>query len=154
VTIPFRYLYRGVSNELYEKTQGRLVPKLPETFAYCFTSGESIASGEGVCGTSEVNAVIRHQLDQAGFPTSGISTTPHFARARFYALGGGAYSVGYVCKLDRELFALNHVREFVVAEYTVRPAVPQDDEVILVAADTGELPRGVTVEVIRVTDST
>ena len=88
------------------------------------------------------------------FPTAGIATTPHFDRAKFYALGGQTHSVGFVYKLDRELFASNGVREFIVAQYTVHPAVPQDDDVILVASELGELPDGIIVEVLRVTNST
>jgi hypothetical protein len=154
MTAPIRYLYRGVSNDIFKNNRGKLVPKVPETFSYCFKCGEGLVCGQGVAGTSEVNAVIRHQLDQAGFPTSGISTTPHFDRAKFYALGGHTHALGFVYKVDRELFALNGIREFIVAEYTVRPAAPEDDEVILVASDLGELPSDIIVDVIRVTNPT
>jgi hypothetical protein len=94
--------------------------------------------------------VIRHQLGQAGFPTSGVSATPHFERTRFYATNGGLHDSGNVYKIDRELLTVNGVYEFIISEYATDPSVPEDDEVILVASDYRELPAGIVVEVISV----
>ena len=146
-----KYLFRGVSEELYRKLGGKLIPKVQAPFEHCFIAGEGIRAGDGaVVGRTARNAVIRHQLGQAGFPTSGVSTTPHFERARFYATGGGLHAAGYVNKIDRELLAANGVYEFIIAEYATNPSVPEDDEVILVASGHRELPAVIVVEVISV----
>jgi hypothetical protein len=36
-------------------------------------------------GPTEEHAVRQHQWNQSGFPTSGVSTTPHISRAKYYA---------------------------------------------------------------------
>lgn len=144
------YLYRGVSNSIYRKNNGQLVPKRIESFRYAFHCGEGLTCGSGVkCGSSETNAVIRHQLNQEGFPTSGVSTTPHFERAKFYATHNGKRT-GYVYKIDRSLLAGHNVREFVVSEFAKRPSIPEDEEVILGASDFGPLPEEIVVQVIPV----
>ena len=150
-----RYLFRGVSEDLYRKLGGKLIPKVQAPFEHCFIAGEGIRAGDGaVAGRTTGNAVIRHQLGQAGLPTSGVSTTPHFERAGFYATSGGLHASGYVYKIDRALLAVNGVYEFVVAEYATNPSVPEDDEAILVASDHNELPACIVVGVISVQAST
>ena len=150
-----RYLFRGVSEELYRKLGGKLIPKAQAPFEHCFIADEGIRANDGaVADKTTGNAVIRHQLGQAGFPTSGVSTTPHLERARFYATNGCLHASGYVYKIDRELLTVNGVYEFVVAEYATNPSVPEDDEVILVASDHSELPACIVVEVISVQAST
>jgi len=147
------YLYRGVSDSIHRKNNGRLVPKKIEPFRYGFHWGEEgLTWGSGATwGSSERNAVIRHQLNQEGFPTSGISTTPHFERAQFYATHGGKRA-GYVYKIDRSLLDVHDVQEFIVSEFAKRSSVPEDDEVILVASDFGPLPEEIVVDVIPVKD--
>ncbi|UCM44573.1 hypothetical protein [Aeromonas dhakensis] len=81
------YLYRGVSEDLYEKLNGRLTPKKHnEKFATFVCAGEPHAvCGSGVeCGESSLNSVILHQWEQLGLPTAGISTSPHKERAKIY----------------------------------------------------------------------
>ena len=146
------YLYRGVSDSIHRKNNGRLVPKKSESFRYIFHCGEGLACGSGAkCGSSETNAVIRHQLNQEGFPTSGVSTTPFFERAKLYATHN-AKRAGYVYKIDRSLLATYNVQEFIVSECANQPSVPEDDEVILVASDFGPLPEEIVVDVIPVED--
>ncbi|MFX8082960.1 hypothetical protein ABTK87_19800, partial [Acinetobacter baumannii] len=82
---------------------------------------------------SKENAVIEHQHLQLGLPTSGISTTPVFERAKFYALGPEQVGEGVVLVIDRNLCEGLGISEFIVAEYTRNPAVPEDHEVILVS---------------------
>jgi hypothetical protein len=145
-----RYLYRGVSTELYKKNNGKLIPKSSDAFLYAFKYGDSknkYGSG-GSYGISSANAVLRHQLDQEGYPTSGISTTPHFERARTYATYGGV--LGYVYKIDRHLLDGNGVKQWLVAQFVVQPSIPEDDEVILVANDFGALPDIIVVEIVPV----
>ncbi|MDQ3267572.1 MAG: hypothetical protein M3P47_02420, partial [Pseudomonadota bacterium] len=95
------------------------------------------------------NAVIRHQLNQEGFPTSGISTTPHLERAILYARGKDGASGGHVFKIDRSLLLHNSITEFKVAQYCV-PSITEDDEVILVTPDGARLPPSVIVEIIQI----
>lgn len=143
------YLYRGVSERMHSDNGGRLITKTQKVFEHCFVAGEGLTCGAGaIVGTSSRNAVIRHQLNQEGFPTSGISTTPHFDRAKFYATKGGEYPTGYVYKIDRALVRANGVQEYIVAEHANFPSIPEDDEVILVASDHGPLPAIIIVEVI------
>jgi hypothetical protein len=147
-----RFLFRGVNPELHAHTRGLLVPKTFEPFRYVFHFGESVYFGGGaVFGESEANAVLRHQQDQAGFPTSGVSMTPFFERAVVYARGRDAkYSSGFVYKVDPDLLPQFGVTAYVVADYAVKPSVPDDDEVILVSRDFRPLPHEIVVEVMQV----
>jgi len=92
-------------------------------------------------------AIRQHQWQQSGFPTSGISTTPHFERAKFYAQDG------VIVKIDRQLFGKYSIKEYVVKEYLEKfpedIAAPEDDEIILVKEDDGPFPKEVIKEVIR-----
>lgn len=146
------FLYRGVSSELHESGKG-LQPKCTGRFSCGARYGEATYGTGWTYGDSEANAVIKHQLDQAAFPTSGISTTPVFCRAEYYAVGGGQHRIGYVYRIDRKALPSHGVREFVVAEFTNTPSVPEDREVILVLP-RGGLPGEVVVEVIKVTSPT
>lgn len=146
------YLYRGVSVDLYNRQKGQLMPKKIEEFTYTFHWNEKgLKWNSGAkWGSSETNAVIRHQLNQESFPTSGVSTTPHFERTRIYAMGKNGLSAGYVYKIDRSLLLTYGVREFVVSQYTKEPSIPEDDEVILVASDFGALPESIVIEIIPI----
>jgi len=80
------FLYRGTSYKNHLRNNGKLIPK-GITCKYPILYGDSIAKyGSGVTyGCSLSNAVIGHQTNSDRYPTSGVSTTPHFERARFYA---------------------------------------------------------------------
>ena len=145
------YLYRGVSESLFRGCNGKLIPKKLEPFTYIFhweEAGLKWDSG-GKWDSSATNAVIRHQLNQEAFPTSGISTTPFFDRAKFYATIGGK-SAGYIYKIDRSLFGTYMVKEFDVSKFARHPSVPEDQEVILVASDFGPLPDTIVVEIVPI----
>ncbi len=147
-----RYLYRGENSQLYKKNEGKLIPKSTNAFLYAFKYGNSdykYGSG-GTYGVSPANAVLGHQMDSKKYPTSGISTTPHFECACNYALGRGEFEIGYVFKIDRELLESNNVKEWLVAQYVTHPSVPEDDEVILVSNDFDILPENIIVEIIPV----
>jgi hypothetical protein len=147
-----QFLYRGVSYSMHEKLKGQLTPKEVGIFNYTFHWGERGAKwNSGITwGSSERNAVIRHQLNQEGFPTAGVSTTPHCERALFYVRGRDGSSSGFVYKIDRNLFTKYGVKEYVVASFVKQPSIPEDDEVILVASDGGVLPPDIVVEIIEV----
>lgn len=144
-------LYRGVSHAHYEMTGGLLLPKSCDPFEYCFRWGEEgLKWGSGATyGPSTNNAILRHQLLQAGFPTSGISMTPVVERAIFYATRGNQDPSGLVYEVDSDLLAEHGVRAYRVRDYATAPAIPADDEVILVADDSGALPMGIVVRVVE-----
>ena len=142
-----RYLFRGVSKELHERNGGKLIPKTLRPFEYTFKYGEDKWGSGATYGTSDINAVVRHQLRQEGFPTSGISTTPIFDRAKFYATRGGKATSGYVYIIDRDLLLKHGVKEFVVSEHASQPSIPEDYEVILVAKDSGSIREQVIIDV-------
>ncbi len=143
------YLYRGVNVAQHRANRGRIFPKAPGPFEHTFLADGTIrADGSATCGPSAQNAVLLHQLNQAGHPTAGISTTPHLEQARYYATWGGQPGVIYV--IDRAKLPELGVREFIVKD-TVNAlslAAPADDEVILVAPGDGELPPAAIVEVL------
>lgn len=145
------FLFRGVSDAFNLANNGRLKPKAAGPFRYTFHWGEPGIKWDsgGTWGSSSTNAVIRHQLNQEGFPTSGISTTPHLSRAIFYTRGSSGKAGGFVFKIDRLALAQHGVSEFVVAQICA-PSVPEDDEVILVLPGLEHLPPEVIVEVLTV----
>jgi hypothetical protein len=127
------FLFRGVSEEFHRANGGLLTPKVQGPFTYEFhwdESGLTFDSG-ATWDSTPTNAVIRHQLNQEGFPTSGISTTPHFERAVLYARSREGTSGGYVFKINRQALKTEGVEQFVVSKFCP-PSIPEDDEVILV----------------------
>lgn len=145
------FLFRGVSETFHQNNCGLLKAKLQGPFTYGFRWGEAnLKWDSGVTWDSTpANAVIRHQLNQEGFPTSGISTTPDFERALFYARGRDGASAGYVFKIDRISLSAHGVKEFIVSQFC-KPSIPQDNEVILVVDSELHLPPAVVVEVIHI----
>jgi hypothetical protein len=144
------WLYRGVSLEMHDRNRGVLQPKIRGAFEYEFKWGEPGTKwGDGgTWGTSETNAILRHQLNQEGFPTSGVSTTPRYERAKIYALHSESQGVVYkISTAELERFS---VRLFRVADTARWPSIPEDDEFILVVIDGDVIPSGVIAEVIRV----
>jgi hypothetical protein len=141
-----RYLYRGFGVQAYETITKALTPKAPGEFTHIFLCDGSIKfDGSATFGQSERNAVLRHQLNQAGLPTAGISTTPHRERAIFYALGGGRHPKGILLTIDRACLISHGVTEYVVSDTVTAPAVPEDDEVILVAQSGNHLPLEIVI---------
>lgn len=142
------HLYRGVSTEMYEAQGGELRPKqfVPFTRAPEFGRDEW---NNCFWGDSSLNAVVEHQRHQAGYPTSGVSTTLHLERARFYATRGGEFLAGYIYVIDRNLCHSCGVTLYVVNDIVPQPSIVEDDEVILVAQDFGVIPFGVVIDVVR-----
>jgi hypothetical protein len=145
-----QFLYRGVSDQ--QLADGKaLTPKGAGPFIYTFRHDGTLRyDGSATFGPSETNAVLRHELRQEGFPSSGISTTPFFERAEYYATSGGKRSIGHVLKFDRAVVLKHAIREYVVADWIPSPSAPEDNEVILVAQDCGPLPDFIVLEVINV----
>ena len=139
------FLYRGASNAFHQANGGLLKPKTQGPFIYEFHWDEPGFTWD----SSQTNAVIRHQLNQEGFPTSGLSTTPHLDRAIVYTRGRSGTSGGFVFKIDRLALPQHGISEFVVAKFCT-PSVSEDGEVILVVPDLPHLPPAVIVEVIKI----
>ena len=142
-------LYRGVNEAMHVRSHGRITPKNQGAFEHVFTFDGTITfDSSATFGPSEQNAVLWHQLADDRDPTSGISTTPSFARAVFYATWGG--EPGVVYEIDRLALGHRGVREFIVAAYVAHPRVPEDDEVILVTPSGEPLPSDLVVHVSNV----
>src|SRR5882762_4657715 len=143
-----RYLYRGVNAELYAITGGKLAPKATgQPFRRAVYFGEEVYFGDGsVYGEAETNAVLMHQRNSSKYPSSGVSTTPIFENAKKYATHNN--QSGYVYKIDTHCLDAAGVKTYSVDEPAVQPVIPQDQEVIRVAADCGALPDEIVVEII------
>ncbi len=137
------FLYRGVSQSLYEKLNGKLTPKIyGEVFSSTPCAGDPHAvCGSGiVAGKAVINSIVFHQWEQKGFPTSGISTTPFIERAKYYALSGTSNTNGYIYKLSIIELNKSGVSLYRVNEHIDYPAIREDDEHILVDKDFKEIP--------------
>jgi hypothetical protein len=140
-----KYLYRALRKEeielgyvLFPKNQEpfKANPRLDIDTRFPF-----------VLGPTTEHAIRQHQWKQNGFPTRGISTTPHLERAQYYAQKNKA-----IVKLDRDLFEKHKIMEFVVKDWLEKfpsdIAIPEDDEVILVMEHDGPFPKEIIHEVI------
>lgn len=144
-----RFLYRGVSLEMHNQSNGVLSPK-GTSFEGISHFDQGFHFDQGLTfDESEENAVVEHQRNSNCYPTSGVSTTPHWDRAKKYATRNGTQD-GIVYKLDRSKFPKYGIKEYVVKDYTNFPHIPEDDEVILVHEDHGNLPKDIIVEIIEV----
>lgn len=143
-----KLLYRGINLHFHEKFNGELQPKDNQVFSRS-PEWDRAEWGNAFFGNNEANAVIEHQQHQAGYPTSGISTTPIIERANYYASGGGKYEAGIIYVIDPNICKALNVSLYVVSEIVPHPSIPEDEEIILVAQDFGVLPVEVIVDVQR-----
>lgn len=147
------YLYRGMSLPMFEKLDGKLIPKkIGEIFSSIPCAGDAHAvCGSGiVAGDAPINSVIFHQWAQLGLPTSGVSSTPFEDRAEFYALSGGDNLEGYVFKLSINELINASVTIYKVNELVPSPAIPDDNEHILVADNFEAIPEKAIVSISKV----
>jgi hypothetical protein len=142
-------LYRGVNPEMHKDLGGELHPKQFEPFTRNPEYGRD-EYGNCFWGNSPLNAVVEHQRHQAGYPTSGVSTSPHFNRAQIYATQDGKFPTGYVYVIDIEQCAAHGVTLYFVNDIVPQPAIVEDEEVILVAQNFGVIPSEVIINVIQV----
>ena len=145
-------LYRGVNFKLHAECSGELRPKESKPFSKAPEFG-SAEFGNSFWGDNEENAVVEHQLHQKGYPTSGISTTPIIERAGFYATHDRKYVEGLIYIIDRKICVSLGVSIYIVSDIVPMPSIPEDKEVILVAANYGPLPKEVIVEIRRCNNS-
>lgn len=95
-----QYLYRGVNAGSFEKSGPALGPRGSGPYR-APAIWDQFHWGGAHWGVTEGNAVLRHLWQQLGLPTAGISVTPVFERAKYYALGGGLFACGYIYVIDR-----------------------------------------------------
>ena len=142
------FLYRGISLKMHRKNDVTLSPK-DTKFKRTLHLDQGFHLDQGLTlGESEENAVVMHQVNSTSFPTSGVSTTPHFDRAKIYATH--CSKNGIIYKLDRSTFSKYGVKEYIVKEYTNFPQIPEDDEAILVHECHGNLPKEIIIDTIEV----
>jgi len=146
-------LYRGVSSDLYVKLNGILLPKEIgkkfSSFARCGSPHATCGSGV-ICGESITNESILHQWGQKGYPTSGISTTPYFERAKYYSPANGKFSVGFIYELSIKKLKEFRVSIYRVSNFATFPAIPEDDEHILVAHNFKEIPAEAIINMTKI----
>ena len=142
-------LYRGVNFEMYERLGAKLCPKIFEPFKLS-PKWDEVPWDDSTWNESPENAVIAHQRNQAGYPTSGVSCTPHMGVATNYATHGGHFSVGYIYVLDPSKFEKFGVKSYKVSEIVSKPSVPEDDEIIIVHENFGILPEEIILEVRKI----
>jgi hypothetical protein len=151
-----KYLYRGVNAEMHQASDGRLIPKASgkefrQPIYYGSTGDpekDSYYRDGSTHGASGTNSVIKHQRNSSKNPTSGISTTPILDNAKKYATHNGTN--GFVYKIDTALLSAHGVTAHEVAAHATQPAIPGNEEIILVAADYGPLPPEIVVELMDV----
>ena len=146
-----RYLYRAVRKE--ENDAGNILPKSQEPFR-----------SDPIFGTDDMNFpiefgsvknAIRHHQWQKGrpypwqkeqIPTSGVLTTPHFERAKFYAKENGV-----IVKIDRKLLNKFNIIEYNINMYLRQEEIniPEDDEIIMVKEEEGSFPKEIIVAFLK-----
>jgi len=143
-----KYLYKALRKE--EIDAGNiLIPKLQGPFRSHPRLGIDTRF-PFVLGETEEHAVRQHQWQRNGFPTSGVSTTPHFEIAKkVYAKRNRV-----IVKINCQLFSKYGIKEYVVKEYLGKfpedIAAPEDDKIILAKEDGGSFPKEIIEEVIKI----
>jgi len=140
-----RFLFRALrENEI--RAGNILVPKAQGEFVAEPRLDVDTRLDEVVLVRTREYAVRQHQWQQNGFPTSGISATPHIDRAKYYC------QHGVIVKIDRYLLPGHGIQEFFVKEWLGKHpediANSNDDEVILVS-ETGRFPSHIIVEIVQ-----
>lgn len=142
------FLFRGVSVKMHQSGCG-LFPK-GTAFKRTMHLDNGLHLDTGwTLDDSQENAVVGHQLDSEHYQSAGISTTPHFERARYYATSG-LKNDGVVYKISRCKLHEHGVQEYVVSEYTPCPKCPADNEVVLVHHQYGPLPLAIVIDIVHV----
>ncbi len=150
------FLYRGVNKELHKENDGKLKVK-GDKFTHMFYPSDHLYPSRSIfVGECEQNAVVTHQFaelrTEQEFRSAGISTTPILERAKYYAthISDSVTTDGYVYVIDRSKLDKLEVEQKIVSELVEFPRKPEDEEVILVAKNRGDLPTEIVVETIEV----
>ncbi|MCS6160726.1 enterotoxin A family protein [Shewanella baltica] len=145
-------LYRGVSKEMHDALEGRLIPKGHNVQVVMtrsdYVNGVKFTRGESVNGRftrilSEKNAIRAHHLESGFHDGAFLSTTRSIELARQFATNGGK-GEGYIYVIDPALFEANNV----IARQDPEPKYPNEFEVSIRDKDGGEISKGIVIEVV------
>jgi hypothetical protein len=137
-----KYLYRALRS--VEIQEGNiLIPKSTEKFASDPRFG--IDTVFPISFGSSENAARQHNWNQNGYPTRGISTTPFYERALFYAERNNSP----IAKIDTANFDKLGIEIYFVRDLKHGIAVPEDDEHILIYEKDGAFPHEIIVEILK-----
>lgn len=97
-------------------------------------------AGSITYGLSSQNAVFGHQINSNKFPTSGISTTPIWERAMYYALKGLKKGNGVILEmnlnnLDKSEFEWHEINKLIA-----NPTCREDNEILIRRFDNDVFP--------------
>jgi len=119
---------------------GLIIPK-SHLFEITFAlDGSILCDGSTTAGPSFQNAVLGHQLNSNKFLTSGISTTPHFDRSKYYALHFSCYKTGRILVFDTDKLPSDEYEFIHVSGWVQQPKEIADSEVILKRKDNESIP--------------
>ena len=146
----YKFLYRGVSLELHKQNKGKLIPKgISLERVVQLNSTPMLYLNSGLTLDSSINnAIVTHQVDSTAFPTSGISTTPHLCRAKYYATHNNSKK-GLTYKISVEKLKELNINTYTVKDFAVKPTVPEDDEVIIEINSEENVSENIIVEIIK-----
>jgi hypothetical protein len=145
-----QYLYRGVSEKVFEMNRGKLSPK-GDSFEYTFKANGSVkADGRATAGPSKQNATYGHHITSSIHCTFGISTSFSIKVAKKFATSTpeGKPTNGYIYRIDRFLLSKNKVEEHIHSD----PLYPNEKEVTLVAENNSVISDDVIDEIIFVSN--
>ena len=135
-------LYRGVNKDMHVHTGGQLVPHGSESVMSTYLHADTMLGPNTVFDFSEANAASAHE--SGCYNTCFVSVTRSWEVARSFATQVCGFPCeGFVYYLDDSLFDALGIR---VIEPTER-RYPDDQEVMIVAADGGNIPSEVIVRV-------
>lgn len=143
------YLYRGVSEEYYEKMGGRIIPagkksEVVMTHGDYLKGVEMHRDGKFVRVLSETNTVRAHHLKSGLHDGCFISTTRDIERAKRFATIRGMTD-GYIYVIDPSKFF-----NLGVVAYEFSVTSHDEQEVSIRASDNGEIPSAVIFKLLRV----
>jgi hypothetical protein len=95
------------------------------------------------------HAARAHQLDSKHYRTSGVSTTPHLKRAKYYA-----QSNRIIARIAVDRLAAHNIKVYRVSDYVDPKLITksEDDEVILVCPGKKYFPKAIIVEFFELAD--
>ncbi len=139
------FLYRALCSK--EIVSGNLlIPKSSEPFHAPPRLGIDTRLPFKLGSTTEY-VVRQHQWKQRGYPTRGVSTTPHLTRAQFYAQRNRI-----IAKIDRNLLSEFDIEEFnvneLLSDFPEDIAAHEDSEIILVYRNNGTFPKDIISEIL------
>jgi hypothetical protein len=97
-------------------------------------------------GKRREHAVRAQQWDSKKYPTSGVSTTPHLKRAKYYGQNHRTIAKIAVDRLDQFRVQMFRVSEHI---HSSQICVPEDDEVILVCPDAECFPKEIIADIFE-----